>query len=142
MGTEHLLHGVAEALLTYPVRVERLYRLAERLRRPDGCAWDRDQTIASCAKHLREEASELCEAIEKGDPDAIREEAGDLLWNIAFLVRLAEEQGLFPRDAVAMGILEKLIRRHPHVFGGETAATPEEALAAFNRMKDEERRKS
>ncbi len=121
--------------------MERLYRLAERLRQPDGCAWDRDQTLASCTKHLREEVEELCEALEKGDAASIREEAGDLLWNVAFAVRLCEEKGLFARDAVVTGILEKLVRRHPHVFGAERAATPEEALAAFNRMKAEERRK-
>ena len=121
--------------------MERLLRLAERLRAADGCAWDRDQTLESCTKHLREEVEELCEAIEKWDAAAIREEAGDLLWNVAFAVHLAEEKGLFPRDAVVMGILEKLVRRHPHVFGAEKASTPEEALAAFNRMKQEERKK-
>ncbi len=120
--------------------MERLFRLAERLRQPDGCAWDREQTLASCAKHLREEVEELCEALQKGDSAAMREEAGDLLWNIAFLVCLAEEKGLFARDAVVMGILEKLVRRHPHVFGGETAATPEEALASFNRAKKREKK--
>lgn len=120
-------------------RVERLYRLVERLRRADGCPWDREQHLGTVAAYIREEAEELCQALARGDADSVREEAGDLLWNVALTVRLCEEKGLFARDAVVMGILEKLVRRHPHVFGAEKAATPAEALVVFNREKARER---
>ena len=122
--------------------MERIMQLAKRLRDPGGCPWDAEQTLATAAKCLKDEAQELSEAIDKMDAANIREEIGDCLWNLAFLIYLAEEKGLFTRDEPAMAILEKLVRRHPHVFGSEKAATAEEALAAFNRQKAIEKQKS
>ena len=119
--------------------MERIFQLAKRLRDPGGCPWDAEQTLASAAKCLREEVQELSEAVDAADPAHIREEIGDCLWNIAFLIYLCEEKGLFAHDEPFMAILEKLVRRHPHVFGSEKAATAEEALKAFNREKAREK---
>lgn len=119
--------------------MERILKLAERLRSPGGCPWDREQSLASIVDCLRKETEELAEAIAKGDAAHVREELGDCLWNVAFLVYLAEEKGMLSRDEPVMGIVEKLVRRHPHVFGAEKAATAEEALEVFNRQKEKER---
>ena len=88
-----------------------------RLRGPDGCPWDREQTLATLRPYVLEETYEVLEAIDEGDPRAHREELGDLLLQIVFQARLAEEQGLFDLAGVADAISEKLLSRHPHVFG-------------------------
>lgn len=119
--------------------MERILQLAKRLRDPGGCPWDAEQTLASAVKCLREETGELAEAVARMDSAGIREEIGDCLWNLCFLVYLAEEKGLLTRDEPVMAILEKLVRRHPHVFGSEKATTPEEALASFTRAKQREK---
>lgn len=95
-----------------------LLALMERLRDPDrGCPWDREQTFASIAPYTIEEAYEVRDAIERGCPQGLREELGDLLFQVVFHARMAEERGWFDFAAVARSIHEKLIRRHPHVFG-------------------------
>ncbi len=104
--------------------VERLAAIMARLRGPDGCPWDRDQTLASLRPYVLEETYEVLEAIESGDPAAHREELGDLLLQIVFQARLAEEDGLFDLAGVADAISEKLLSRHPHVFG-EGATSPD-----------------
>ena len=119
--------------------MERILQLARRLRDPGGCPWDGQQTLATAAKCLRDEVQELSEAVDRMDGPHIREEIGDCLWNLCFLIFLAEEKGLFTRDEPVMAVLEKMVRRHPHVFGSEKAATAEEALAAFNRAKQREK---
>ena len=95
-----------------------LLALMQRLRDPErGCPWDREQTFASIAPYTIEEAYEVRDAIERGAPEALREELGDLLFQVVFHARMAEERGWFGFAAVARSIHEKLVRRHPHVFG-------------------------
>ncbi len=90
-----------------------------RLRDPaGGCPWDREQDWASIAPHTIEEAYELADAIARGEPEAVRDELGDVLFQVVFQARIAEERGLFDFDAVAASIAAKLERRHPHVFAG------------------------
>ncbi len=95
----------------------RLMEIVARLRSPEGCPWDREQSQRDIARYLLEEAYEVVDAIASGSPAALREELGDLLFQIVFLARLAEEEGDFDLAGVAAGIEEKMIRRHPHVFG-------------------------
>jgi MazG family protein len=98
--------------------LERLRRIMVRLRDPQsGCPWDREQDWTSIAPHTIEEAYELADAIARGEPAAVRDELGDVLFQVIFQARIAEERGLFDFDAVAEGIADKLERRHPHVFG-------------------------
>jgi MazG family protein len=98
--------------------VAALLGLMARLRDPQrGCPWDREQTFRSIAPYTIEEAYEVADAIERGEPGRLRDELGDLLFQVVFHARMAQEQGWFDFAAVARGIHEKLIRRHPHVFG-------------------------
>lgn len=102
--------------------VERLLAIMARLRDPQaGCPWDRAQDFRSIAPHTLEEACEVVDAIERGDMEALRDELGDLLFQVVFHARLAEEQGAFDLAGVAAAICDKLERRHPHVFAGATA---------------------
>lgn len=94
----------------------RLVSVMRRLRAPDGCPWDQEQTLESLRPFLLEEAHELLEAIESGDPEAHREELGDVLLQVVFQAVIQEEAGVFNVASVAEGIASKLIRRHPHVF--------------------------
>jgi tetrapyrrole methylase family protein/MazG family protein len=112
-------------------------RIAERLRAPDGCPWDREQTHASLRPHLLEEAYEALEALDSGDLDRLRDELGDLLFQIAIHAQLAHEEGAFDMSDVARRIGEKLVRRHPHVFGGTEIRG--DLLAQWERIKREER---
>ena len=101
-----------------------LLELMARLRDPQrGCPWDREQTFRSIAPYTIEEAYEVADAIEGGEPRKLREELGDLLFQVVFHARMAQEQGWFDFTAVAQGIREKLIRRHPHVFEDQGLAT-------------------
>jgi len=120
--------------------LRRLIETMEILRGPDGCPWDREQTFRSLAPHVIEEAHELADAIRTGDPDAIREECGDLLLQVVFLARIATEEGAFGMAEVADGIADKLIRRHPHVFGAAPRAEGSEAaLASWEEAKAREK---
>ncbi|HKW79245.1 MAG TPA: MazG family protein [Candidatus Limnocylindria bacterium] len=112
-------------------------RIAERLRAPDGCPWDREQTHASLRPHLLEEAYEALEALDSGDLDRLRDELGDLLFQIAIHAQLASEEGAFDISDVARRIGEKLVRRHPHVFAGQ--AIRGDLLAQWERIKRDER---
>ncbi len=101
-------------------QLERLLAIMVRLRDPDsGCPWDRAQDWRSVAPHTIEEAYEVADAIARDDPDALRDELGDLLFQVVFHARIAEERGDFDFDAVARSIADKLERRHPHVFGSD-----------------------
>lgn len=105
-----------------PRRLDALLQLMARLRDPErGCPWDQAQTFATIAPYTIEEAYEVLDAIERGDPARLRDELGDLLFQVVFHARMAEERGWFDFDAVAEGIHDKLVRRHPHVFGDEHA---------------------
>ena len=108
--------------MTEPRPIDRLIQIMERLRDPDGgCPWDVAQTFATIAPYTIEEAYEVADAIERGDLDDLKGELGDLLFQVVFHARMAEEQGLFAFDDVANVMADKLERRHPHVFGDEAA---------------------
>jgi XTP/dITP diphosphohydrolase len=114
----------------------------DRLRSPGGCPWDAEQTHDSLAPYLLEEAYEAFQAIEDEDGDALREELGDVLLQVAFHARLAEEAGDGERwtiDDVAAGLVDKLVRRHPHVFGDRTVSGADEVVANWDAIKAAER---
>ena len=119
-----------------------LYKLAEitaRLRAENGCPWDREQDSMSLRKYLVEETYEVVDAIESKKPDKIVEELGDLLYQIYAHSQIAAEAGLFTVDDVAEGIIAKLIRRHPHVFGNETISTGEDVANRWENIKKGEK---
>ena len=115
-------------------------RIAERLRAPNGCPWDREQTHASLRPHLLEEAYEALEALDSGDLDRVRDELGDLLFQIVIHAQLAFEEHAFDISDVARRLNEKLVRRHPHVFAGTEIR--DDLLAQWERIKREEREAS
>ncbi|HEX2026357.1 MAG TPA: nucleoside triphosphate pyrophosphohydrolase, partial [Actinomycetota bacterium] len=115
-----------------------LVRVVARLRAPDGCPWDRAQTHRSLRRHLLDETYELLDAIDGGDPGRLKEELGDLLLQAVFHAQLASDDGTFDVDDVAEVTVEKLIRRHPHVFAGVDADTPDQVYANWERLKGEE----
>ena len=113
-------------------------RIAERLRAPGGCPWDREQTHASLRPHLLEEAYEALEALDRGDLETLRDELGDLLFQIAIHAQLASEEGAFDLGDVSRSIGEKLIRRHPHVFAG-TSLEGKDLLVQWEQIKRAEK---
>ena len=118
--------------------VNTVLRIVERLRAPDGCPWDREQTHVSLRPHLLEEAYETLAALDSGDPALLSDELGDLLLQIALHAELAREEGTFDANEVARRLNEKLIRRHPHVFAGTQISSGGELLAQWERIKREE----
>ena len=110
-----------------------------RLRAPDGCPWDREQTHATLAPYLIEECCELLDAIDRGDLDHMREELGDVLLQVVFHAQLASEAGRFDLEDVARGICDKLVRRHPHVFGEGKLDTSGEVLRQWEQIKKAEK---
>ncbi|MFO7785859.1 MAG: nucleoside triphosphate pyrophosphohydrolase [Thermodesulfobacteriota bacterium] len=120
--------------------VSRLADLVSRLRGPNGCPWDARQTEDTIRMYLLEETYEVVDAVEKGVWPEICGELGDLLFQIVFLARLAEEKKAFDLVGVVEGITEKMIRRHPHVFGSVRADTPEEVAENWAKIKREENR--
>lgn len=114
---------------------ERLVALVRRLRSENGCPWDRCQTHESIRRYLVEEAYEVVDAIDSGDPGELREELGDLLLQIVFHAQMSQEQGLFDIDLVIEGLITKMIRRHPHVFSGAEAGDPETVLRRWEELK-------
>jgi len=111
-----------------------------RLRGPGGYPWDREQTLKDLGRYIREEADEVAKAIEAGDRTHVCEELGDLLFNVIHAARIAEEEGAFDIRQVIEGARDKIVRRHPHVFGDAKATTTEEVLAHWERVKAEEKR--
>jgi MazG family protein len=116
-----------------------LVEVMHRLRGPDGCPWDREQTHQSLGRHLLEEAHETLEAIDQGDPGRLREELGDLLLQVVFHAEMARQEGAFDIDDVAEGIVSKLIRRHPHVFGDAQVDSAAQVLVNWEHIKTEEK---
>jgi len=116
-----------------------LLAIMERLRAPDGCPWDRQQTFASIAPYTIEEAYEVADAIERGDLQHLKEELGDLLFQVVFHAQIAREAGEFDFEAVAAAIGDKLVRRHPHVFAQGGALTAAEQSIAWEEAKAHER---
>ena len=137
----------ADGLLLLPPRepyadlaaVSTVARIAERLRQPDGCPWDREQTHASLRPHLLEEAYETLDALDSGDPGKLRDELGDLLFQIVIHAQLASEAGTFDLGDVSRAIGEKLVRRHPHVFAG-TVIDSGDLLVQWEQIKRAERK--
>ena len=119
-------------------RVLDLIRVQARLRAPDGCPWDREQTHRTLARHLLEETHELLEAIDRDDDDAMRDELGDLLLQVTFHAQIAADDGRFDIDDVADGLVAKLVHRHPHVFGDVAVANADEVLVNWEKLKAEE----
>jgi tetrapyrrole methylase family protein/MazG family protein len=115
-----------------------LIRVQARLRAPDGCPWDREQTHRTLARHLLEETHELLEAIDADDDDAMRDELGDLLLQVTFHAQMAADDGRWDIDDVAQGLVRKLVYRHPHVFGQVEVAGADEVLVNWEKLKAEE----
>jgi tetrapyrrole methylase family protein/MazG family protein len=118
----------------------RLRRIMEQLRGPQGCPWDREQTLESLRTYLVEEAHEVIEAIDAGSLEALREELGDLLLQIIFQARLAEERGAFDIESVMKGIGDKIVSRHPHVFASGRLDNADQVLQQWEQLKADERR--
>lgn len=120
--------------------IDRLIEIMAALRTPGtGCAWDLAQDFHSIAPYTIEEAYEVADAIERGDMSDLREELGDLLLQVVFHARIAEEQGAFAFPDVVEAISTKMIRRHPHVFGERRDWTPDEVKASWARIKEQEK---
>jgi ATP diphosphatase len=121
--------------------VQQLLEIMARLRDPDGgCPWDLEQSFETLIPHTLEEAYEVAEAIEHGDPEDLRSELGDLLFQVVFYARLAEEAGWFDFREVAAAIGEKLVRRHPHVFGTASVTDTADQTRSWERHKETERK--
>jgi len=121
---------------------DKLVAVMAHLRSPDGCPWDREQTLQTLRTYLLEETYETLDAIDRGDAKALKEELGDLLLEVVFLSQVCAERSLFTIEEVAGAIHEKLLRRHPHVFGGEKADGAREALGKWEEIKNVEREKA
>lgn len=116
-----------------------LVKLMEHMRSPEGCAWDREQNLDSFKKHLAEEAEEAVQALENNDFENLKEELGDILWNILFISQIAKEEGRFDIYDVMRELKEKIVRRHPHVFGKEKAQTADEVMIHYRKAKEAEK---
>src|ERR1044071_7054354 len=133
----------AQGVNRVPANFQDLVALMSRLRSPEGCPWDREQSYATLAPMLLEEAYEAFEAVEdarEGRPENLREELGALLFQIVFYAQVASERGEFTIDDVTDAIHSKMVRRHPHVFGDVTVRDNEELLRNWEAMKAEEKR--
>lgn len=119
---------------------DRLVEIVKALRAPDGCPWDREQTHKSIRGHLVEECAELLEAIDLESPAKMREELGDILLHIALHAEIAAEQGDFSLDDVIAELNDKLVRRHPHVFGGLNAESSDDVLKIWKEVKAKEKK--
>ncbi|MCR4317849.1 MAG: hypothetical protein NUW37_16020 [Planctomycetes bacterium] len=134
--------------MTHPI--EKLEEIIRRLRHPEnGCPWDLKQNTASFTKYVKEEAQELLDAAEKGDFENMREELGDVLWNVIFLAHLCEHEGKFNLEKVIDGAYEKIVRRHPHIFTDEArdlgfevpeVKSAEDVAELWQKIKDSEKR--
>ena len=112
-----------------------LVEITAKLRVEDGCPWDREQTFESLRKYMREEAEEAVQAVDNEDMENLCEELGDVLFQVMLNSQIAKEKGLFSVDDVIGGICEKMVRRHPWVFGGEKINSAEEGEALWARIK-------
>lgn len=124
-------------------KFEEFEQVIARLRAPDGCPWDRAQTHASLKRTCIEEAAEVICGINilerTGDPDNLKEELGDLLMQVVMHARIAEEEGLFTMDDVIQSITDKMIRRHPHVFGNGEGPGDDGSQASWDEIKKQEK---
>ena len=125
-----------------PTAFDDLLAIMDRLREPGGCPWDREQSYSTLRGYLIEECYEVVEALDRDDRGALCEELGDLLFQIVFLSRLAKEEGAFDAGDVIAGIAGKMVRRHPHVFGDESAADSGAVLKRWEEIKRTEKTKA
>ena len=116
-----------------------LVRIMEVLRSPDGCPWDREQTHQSIRRDMLEEAYEVAEAIDEENPEHLKEELGDVLLQVVFHARMAQEKGWFDFKDVVDGVCQKMVFRHPHVFGSVEADNTEQALNTWDTQKQQEK---
>ena len=132
-ASDALVHDAAAGM-------DRLREIMRRLRAPDGCPWDREQTFATIAPYTIEEAYEVADAIEREDWPDLRDELGDLLLQVVYHAQMAQEAGLFDFDDIARAISDKMVRRHPHVFANAPGApTAARQSVDWERIKAEER---
>ncbi|WP_130099369.1 nucleoside triphosphate pyrophosphohydrolase [Siccibacter turicensis] len=121
-------------------QIDRLLGIMTQLRDPEnGCPWDKEQTFSTIAPYTLEETYEVLDAIERQDFDDLRGELGDLLFQVVFYARMAQEEGRFDFDDICAAISDKLERRHPHIFGEAQAHTSSEVLARWEQIKSDER---
>jgi tetrapyrrole methylase family protein/MazG family protein len=135
MATKHY----KTARLRKSRRFEDLVGIMDMLLGDNGCPWDRRQTHKTLLKYLKEEAGEVAEAVRKNDWENLKEELGDVLLQVVFHSALAAKAGRFGIGDVIKGINSKLVRRHPHVFGGMKLSTPAEVLVEWNKIKRKEK---
>jgi MazG family protein len=121
--------------------IDEFQKIIETLHGPNGCPWDKKQTIPDYKKYLIEEAYELCEAIDEGNPEFIKEEIGDVLLILTSLSYLHQQKGLFDLSDAIDGIAEKMIVRHPHVFGDQKVKDAEEVLKNWMQLKAEKKQR-
>src|SRR3979409_119211 len=126
----------------YSPGIEAIFEVVARLRAPDGCPWDREQTHESLRPYLLEETYELLEAIDSGDDAKIKEELGDLLLQVAMHAEIAAQQGRFDAAQVSEAVAAKMVARHPHVFGDVSVADADEGLRNWEHQKAHEARKA
>jgi tetrapyrrole methylase family protein/MazG family protein/ATP diphosphatase len=117
----------------------RLVQIMQRLLAPDGCPWDREQSLESLRNYVIEEAHEVVDAIDRGSPEDLREELGDLLLQIVFQAELARAKGWFGPDDVVASICDKLVRRHPHVFADTRVSSADEVVVNWELIKAKEK---
>jgi tetrapyrrole methylase family protein / MazG family protein len=122
--------------------VQKLLDVVQRLRSPEGCPWDREQTLDTLRQYLIEESYEVIDALDSGDPEKHKEELGDVLLQVALHAQIRQEESLFNFDNVASTLAEKLIRRHPHVFGNTEAKDSQAVLKNWESIKAKERKGS
>lgn len=119
---------------------DRLKDIIKRLRAPDGCPWDREQTHDSIRGHLVEECAEFLDAVDAGNYPNMCEELGDILMHVMLHAEIASEEGMFDFDDVARGLADKLVRRHPHVFGDASASSPGDVVKIWKDVKASEKK--
>jgi MazG family protein len=134
-GERHLFMDDRETPPATAGKLVNLLNLVRTLRSENGCPWDKKQTPEGFHHYILEEYHELVQAIHTGDRDAVADEMGDLLFLVLFMARMLEQEGMAPMDRVLDGAHEKMVRRHPHVFGKASADTPEEVLAQWSKIK-------
>lgn len=122
-----------------PAKLKELTQLIKKLRAPEGCPWDRKQKKEDIGKYILEEAYEVIDSLDKSDPRALKEELGDLLFQILFLTEISAEANLFFLEDVMEGIHEKMVRRHPHVFGDTKVTSVQEVKDNWQKIKKKER---
>lgn len=137
---EHAPRPVAALERQDGATLSRLVGVVVRLLGPGGCPWDREQTFETTRKYVLEEACEVIDAIDTGDKAALQEELGDLILQVVFLAELARNEGRFAIDDVIAGIVDKLVTRHPHVFGDLDAETADEVLRNWEKIKAQEKK--